>query len=79
MDACKRSEGSRFELVNQKNMTPSVLKDGTAFRNWREEFERYAGIKVKGLQGVLKLIGGRKNWRRRWKHAKGQKEANSNW
>ena len=33
VDACKRSEGSKFELVNQKNMTPSVLKDGTAFRN----------------------------------------------
>ena len=58
----KQAEGSKFELVNMKNMTPSVLKDGTAFRSWREDFERYAGLKVKGLQEVLKVIGGRKNW-----------------
>ena len=62
VEACRKAEGSKFELVNQKNMTPSLLKAGTAFRNWREEFERYAGLKVKGLQGVLKLIGGRKSW-----------------
>ena len=35
----KSSESSQFELVNMKNMTPTVLKDGTAFRNWREDFE----------------------------------------
>ena len=30
--ASKTSESSQFELVNMKNMTPTVLKDGTAFR-----------------------------------------------
>ena len=55
-------ETSRYELVNIKNMTPSPLKDGTAFRSWREDFERWAGLKVKGLQEVLKLIGGRRSW-----------------
>ena len=49
-------------MVNIKNMTPNVLKDGTAFRNWREELERWAGLKVKGLQEILKMIGGRKHW-----------------
>ena len=60
--ATKQSEGNRFELVNIKNMTPNVLKDGTAFRNWREDFERWAGLKVKGLQDILKLVGGSKHW-----------------
>ena len=55
-------EGSKYELVNLKQMTPSVLKDGTAFRSWREEFERWSGLKVKGLQEILKVIGGRKQW-----------------
>ena len=58
----KRSEGGKFELVNVKNMTPTTLKDGTAFRVWREDFERWAGLKVRGLQEILKLIGGRKSW-----------------
>ena len=67
----KSVEGNKFELVNLKQMTPSVLKDGTTFRTWREEFERYAGIKVKGLQGIMKMIGGKKSWggkvcRMRW-------------
>ena len=43
-------------------MTPSVLKDTTAFRPWREEFERWAGLKIKGTQEILKLIGGKKQW-----------------
>ena len=43
-------------------MTPSVLKDGATFRTWREEFERWSGLKVKGLQEILKMIGGKKSW-----------------
>ena len=58
----KQTEGSKFELVNQKHMTPTVLKDGTAFRTWREEFERWAGLRIRGMNEVLKLIGGRKQW-----------------
>ena len=46
----KINESGKYELVNVKNMTPSILKDGTAFRTWREEFERYAGLKIKGMQ-----------------------------
>ena len=61
-NSAKNSESSNFELVNIKSMEPSVLKDATTFRTWREEFERWAGLKVKGLQEVLKLIGGRKHW-----------------
>ena len=40
-------------------LAPSVLKDGTAFRTWREEFERYSGLKIRGMHEVLKLIGER--------------------
>ena len=43
-------------------MSPNVLKDGTAFRVWREEFERWSGLKVKGMQEVLRWLGGRKEW-----------------
>ena len=57
-----KQENNKYELVNVKNMTPTVLKDGTAFRNWREDFKRFAGMKVKGLQELLKLVGGRKQW-----------------
>ena len=35
-----------LEFVNVKQMTPTVLKEGVAFRIWREEFERWSGIKV---------------------------------
>ena len=58
----KSNQEGKYELVNVKQMTPSVLKDSTAFRTWREEFERYAGLKVRGMQEVLKLIGGKKQW-----------------
>ena len=67
----KGNESSKYELVNMKEMTPKVLKDSTAFRTWREEFERWSGLKVKGMQDVLKLIGGKGSgeeiWRRKWK------------
>ena len=53
----KVNEGYKYELVNVKQMTPSVLKDSTSFRTWREEFERWAGLKVRGMQDVLKVIG----------------------
>ena len=58
----KSSEGGRYELVNVKLMTPSTLKDNSTFRTWREEFERYVGLKVRGMQDVLKLIGGKRQW-----------------
>ena len=50
------------EVVDKKKMSPNILKDGTTFRVWREEFERYSGLRVKGIQGVLKEIGGKRSW-----------------
>ena len=44
-----QGESSKYELVNQKQMTPTILKDGATFRTWREEFERWSGLKVKGM------------------------------
>ena len=55
-----REEGGNkgIEFVNVKQMTPAVLKEGVAFRTWREEFERWTGIKVDGMQEMLKWLGG---------------------
>ena len=60
----ERREGrtEEVEFVDQKQMRPNVLKDGTTFRVWREEFERWTGLKLKGMQDVLRWLGGRKEW-----------------
>ena len=58
----KDKKKEEIEFVDSKQLRPEVLKDGTAFKVWREEFERWAGIKVKGMQEVLRWIGGRREW-----------------
>ena len=40
------------EFVNVKQMTPTILKEGVTFRLWREEFERWAGLELKGMQEI---------------------------
>ena len=58
----KDSKAEEVEFVDIKQMRPNVLKDGTTFRVWREEFERWSGLRVRGMQEVLRWLGGRKEW-----------------
>ena len=58
----KEKKAAEIEFVDPKQMRPEVLKDGTTFKIWREEFERWAGLKVKGMQEIMRWLGGRKEW-----------------
>ena len=59
----KQSAGAgTVEFVDTKQMRPNILKEGVAFRVWREEFERWAGLKLDGMNEALKWLGGRKEW-----------------
>ena len=53
----KETKSEEVEFVDRKQMRPNVPKDGTTFRVWREEYERWSGLKLKGMQEVLKWLG----------------------
>jgi len=58
----KEKKRDEIEFLDAKQMRPEVLKDGTTFKIWREEFDRWAGLKVKGMQEIMRWLGGRKEW-----------------
>ena len=52
----EEKDTKRQTLVNIKMMTPSVYKEGSSWKDWREEIEDYADEVYEGMAEELKRV-----------------------
>ena len=52
----EESNAKRQTLVNIKMMTPSVYKEGSSWKDWREEIEDYTDEVYEGMAEELKRV-----------------------
>ena len=48
------------EFVDKKQMRPEKMKEGSAFKKWRESFENYCEMVEPGMKMILRKVGNRK-------------------
>ena len=52
--------GGGDEFVDKKQMRPEKMKEGSAFKRWREGFENYCEMVEPGMKMILRKVGNRK-------------------
>ena len=53
-------KGGGDEFVDKKQMRPEKMKEGSAFKRWREGFENYCEMVDPGMKMILRKVGNRK-------------------
>ena len=54
--AVEANKDKKHTLVNIKMMMPSVYKEGSSWKDWREEIEDYTGEVYEGMADELKRV-----------------------